>query len=145
MDLADRVIAANKQELSPLEEKLDGFFGVELPETDEYGLPVMDSVDYFVARMVRIDQDSNDGHLHLRSDGRVWKGSHWVSENQENLYRLAEWRYPIKTWQKEVIWKRLREVLPSLSRDKYIIADNLVWNRKEARLEQVDNKPNTIK
>ena len=145
MDLADRVIAANEQESAPLEEKETGFFGVELSEIDEYGLPTMDSIDYFVARMVRIDQDARDGHLHLRNDGHIWKGDHWVSENQENLYRLAEWRYPIKTWQKEAIWKRLREVLPSLSRDKYVVADDLVWNRKEARLEQVNNKPNTVK
>lgn len=144
MDLADRVIAANNQsKLSP-GKVATAFFGVELPEVDEYGLPTVDSVDYFIARMMWIDQGATDGHLHLRGDGRIWKGHHWVSENQENLYRLAEWRYPIKVWQKEAIWKRLREVLPSLSRDKYVVTDSLVWNRREARLEQVNNKPNTI-
>lgn len=143
MDLADRVIAANQDTLSP-DERPTPFFGVELPKVDEYGLPTVDSASYFVARMMRIDQDATDGHLHLRSDGRIWKGNHWVSENQENLYRLAEWHHPIKAWQREALWKQLREVLPSLSRDKYVIADNLVWNRKEARLEQTNNKPNTI-
>ena len=145
MDLADRVIAANEQELSAPQEERPGFFGIAFPEVDEYGLPTVDSVDYFVARMIKIDQQSGDGHLHMRDDGRVWKGHQWVSENQENLYRLAEWRHPIKVWQKEAIWKRLREVLPSLSRDKYVVTDELVWNRKEARLESVNSKPNTIK
>ena len=143
MDLADRVIAANQSKLSS--GKADtAFFGVELPEVDEYGLPTVDSVDYFIARIIMIDQGATDGHLHLRNDGHIWKGHRWVSENQDNLYRLAEWRYPIKVWQKEAIWKRLREVLPSLSRDKYVVTDSLVWNRREARLEQVNNKPNTI-
>lgn len=143
MDLASRVIEANERESSPAS-NLPKFFNIDLPATDEYGLPVIDSVDYFVARVMYIDQKTKDGHLHLRDDGRIWKGYQWVSENQENLYRLAEWRYPIKTWQKEAIWKRLREVLPKLSRDKYVVTDGLVWNRKEARLERVDSKPNTV-
>lgn len=144
MDLADRVIAANQQEEKRAGDSEPGFFGVSLPEVDEYGLPTVDSVDYFVARMIKIDQYSDDGHLHLRDDGRIWKGYQWVSENRENLYRLAEWRYPIKVWQKEAIWKRLREVLPTLSKDKYVVSDDLIWNRKEARLERVRNKPNTV-
>lgn len=143
MDLASRVIAANEEKASS-SAKPPKFFNVDLPEMDEYGLPTVDSVDYFVARMLYIDRAAMDGHLHLRNDGRIWKGNQWVSENQDNLYRLAEWRYPIKAWQKEAIWRRLREVLPELSRDKYVIADGLVWNRKEARIERVDSKPNTV-
>ena len=143
MDLASRIIEANKRETSPTN-SLPKFFNVDLPEVDEYGLPTVNSVDYFVARMLYIDRVASDGHLHLRNDGRIWKGNQWVSENQDNLYRLAEWRYPIKTWQKEAIWKRLREVLPELSRDKYVVTDELVWNRREARLERVDSKPNTV-
>lgn len=143
MDLAERVIAANEAS-QPTGSGREPFFGIELPEVDEYGLPMVDSVDYFVARMIKIDQCSEDGHLHMRNDGRVWKGYQWVSENQDNLYRLAEWHYPIKNWQKEAIWKRLREVLPELSRDKYVVTGDLVWNKREAKLEKVDKKPNTV-
>lgn len=144
--LADKVIAANNKQEEPDSSSNvpRGFFNVDLPETDEYGLPTVDSVDYFVARVILIDQGSKNGHLHLRDDGHIWKGHQWVAENTENLYRLCEWRYPIKPWQKETIWKRLREVLPSLSRDKYVVTDDLVWNRKEAKLESVTEKPNTI-
>lgn len=144
MDLASRVIEANEEEASSSANS-PKFFNVDLPEIDEYGLPTVNSVDYFVARMLYIDQNSEEGHLHLRNDGRIWKGNQWVSENQDNLYRFAEWRHPIKAWQKEAIWKRIREVLPILSKDKYVVTDGLVWNRKEAKLERVDNKPNTVK
>jgi len=144
MDLADKVIAANEQNAPDDSRSQPAFFGVDLPEIDEYGLPTIDSVDYFVARMIYIDQRSKDGHLHMRSDGRVWKGNQWVSENQENLYRLAEWKFPIKTWQKEAIWKKLREVLPELSREKYVVTDDLVWDRRDAELKRVKEKPNTI-
>lgn len=144
MDLASRVIEANEEKASS-SAKPPGFFNVELPEIDEYGLPTVNSADYFVARMLYIDQNSDEGHLHLRDDGRIWKGNQWVSENQDNLYRLAEWHHPIKAWQKEALWKRIREVLPMLSKDKYVVTDGLVWNRKEAKLERVDNKPNTVK
>lgn len=145
--LADKVIAANsEQRHSPSGgAPTRGFFNVDFPEIDEYGLPTIDSVDYFVARTILIDQKSENGHLHLRDDGKIWKGHQWVAENTENLYRFCEWRYPIKTWQKEAIWKRLREVLPRLSRDKYVITDKLVWDRTKTRLEWLDNKPNTIK
>lgn len=143
-NLADKIINASRKEAEPEQER-PKFFGITMPEVDEYGLPTVDSVDYFVARMIYIDQQSEDGHLHIREDGHIWKGDHWVSENVENLYRLCEWMSPIKLWQKEAIWRRLRDVLPRLSKDKYVVTDNLLWDRENAKLEQVKKKPNTIK
>lgn len=143
-NLAERIIKASTKKEAPEPEK-PKFFGIDLPEVDEYGLPAVDSLDYFVARMIYIDQRSNDGHLHLRDDGHIWKGDQWVAENAENLYRLCEWMSPIKLWQKEAIWRRLRDVLPKLSREKYVVTDGLVWDRQNARLEEVKRKPNTVK
>lgn len=143
-NLADKIINASKKEAEPEQER-PKFFGIDMPEADEYGLPTVDSVDYFVARMIYIDQQSEDGHLHIREDGHIWKGDHWVSENTENLYRLCEWMSPIKLWQKEAIWRRLRDVLPRLSKDKFVVTDHLLWDRQNARFEEVNRKPNTIK
>lgn len=130
VNLADKVIEANEEE----KVKDEGL--------DEYGLPMLDTVDYMVARIIKIDQETIGGNLHMRSDDHIWQGNQWVAENLNNLYRLAKWKRSIPTWKQSLVWQRLREVLPILSKDKFIVADNLVWNRKEAKLEFVDNKPN---
>lgn len=143
-NLADRIINANSAANGG--RKGERFFDIDFPEIDEYGLPTKDSVDYFVARVMYIDRWSDYGHLHFRpNDDHVWQGDQWIAENSENLYRLAEWPYAIKPYQKELIWKRLREVLPTLSRGKYVVTDDLVWNRETATLEEVKNRANTIK
>lgn len=142
-NLADQIIEANT---SP-KEAPPAFFGIplDLPEVDECGLQTMDSLDYFVARMIAYNYKfDKDGHLHLRDDGHIWKGNSWVAENTDNLYRIARWTKPIKPYQREAIWRRAREVLPKFSRDKFVITDNLVWNRETCELEEVDIKPNTI-
>lgn len=143
--LADKIINANSaNDGGQREEKR--FFNIDLPEIDEYGLPTIDSIDYFVARMMIIDQRSDYGHLHIRpNDDHIWKGDQWVAENADNLYRLAEWAYPIKPYQKELIWKRVRDILPVLSKDKYIVTDDLVWDRRNGKLEYTKNKPNSIR
>lgn len=143
MGLADELVSAITSPNNGEERK--SFFGLDLPEIDEYGLPTQDSVEYFVARVMYIDRHSTNGHLHLRpNDNQVWYGHSWIAETTDTLYRLAEWPYPIKPYQKELIWKKIREVLPVLSRDKYVLSDELIWNRKTGKLEKNSNKPNTI-
>lgn len=143
--LADKIISANSATNGGQREE-KRFFNIDFPEIDEYGLPTLDSIDYFVARLMFLDYLSDDGHLHFRqNDDHIWKGDQWVAENSENLYRLAEWRYVIKPYQKELIWKRVREILPTLSRDKYMVTDKLIWDRTTATLKEVKNKVNTIK
>ena len=142
-NLAEQIINANNGGNKQQEK----FFGIQLdlPEVDDCGLPTMDTLDYFVARMIAYNYKfDKDGHLHMRNDGHIWKGNKWVAENTDNLYRLARWSKPIKPYQREAIWRRTREVLPRLSRDKLVVTDNLVWNRETGELEEVTTRPNTI-
>lgn len=141
--LADKIINSKHRSGN----NIPPFFGIELdlPEYDECGLPTSDTLEYFVARLIAYDQKDTDGHLHMRDDGRIWKGYSWIAENTDNLYRIAKWTKPIKPYEREIIWKKVREVLPNLSKDKLVVTDNLVWNRKEAKLEYTEQKPNTIK
>lgn len=131
VNLADKVIEANKEE------------NIKDEGLDEYGLPIMDTIDYMVARIIMIDQQTIGGNLHMRSDDHIWQGNQWVAENLNNLHKLAKWGHSIPTWKQSLVWQRLREVLPILSKDKFVVADNLVWDRKEAKLEFVETKPNT--
>lgn len=147
-NLADKLIA---QRESQEEKKKDvtvtyKFFNYELPEKDEFGMPTANSIEYVIARIIYIDYNvSGKDRLHLREDGRIWEGDHWVSENDRNLYKITQWAFkPFTSDQKHRIWVRLRECLPKLSYDKMVVRDNLVWDMKNNELYFSDEKPLTI-
>lgn len=147
-NLADKLIA---QRESQEEKKKDvtvtyKFFNYELPEKDEFGMPTANSIEYVIARIIYIDYNiSGKDRLHLREDGRIWEGDHWVSENDRNLYKITQWAFkPFTPDQKHRIWVRLRECLPKLSYDKMVVKDNLVWDMKNNELYFSDEKPLTI-
>lgn len=147
--LADRVIARQEEDyrISQEEKQLKfNFFSYELPERDNLGMPTANSIDYVVARILYIDNNiSGREKLHLRDDGRIWEGDHWVSEDDRNLYRLTKWEFkPFTVDQKYRIWERLRECLPVLSYDKLVVKDNLVWDWKNNDLYFSEEDPITI-
>lgn len=132
-NLADKLIAMQNEEseCKAPQVKYD-FLKYDLPEKDDLGMPTANSVEYIVARILYIDYNvSGAEHLHLREDGRIWEGDHWLAENEKNLYKITRWPYkPFTDSQKYRIWARLRECLPTLSYDKMVIKDNLVWDSK---------------
>lgn len=145
--LADKIIA--KQEA---EEKRNAnnpgfpFFNYDLPERDEFGMPTANSLEYVIARIIYIDYNvSGRERLHLREDNRIWEGDHWVAEDDKTLYNITRWPYkPFTSVQKARIWDRLKECLPTLSYDKMVVKDNLVWDAKNNELYLSDDKPLTI-
>lgn len=145
-DLADKLIARQEAESEQKTEPRFNFFSYALPEKDEYGMPTANSIEYVIARIIYIDYNiSGRERLHLREDDRIWEGDHWVSEDEKNLYRLTKWPYkPFTAAQRSRIWARLRECLPTLSYDKVVVRDNLVWDWKNRELYFSDDKPLTI-
>ena len=143
--LAERVIASQEKEHVKTPEV--DFFNYDLPERDDLGMPTANSVEYVVARILYINYNITDQHIiHLREDGRVWEGEQWLAENSQNLYRITKWNYkPFNDGQKQMIWRRLREILPSLSYDKIAIKDNLIWDWKNNKLYFADENPVTVK
>jgi len=123
------------------------FFKNDPPKRDDLGMPTANSLDYMIARILYIDYNlSGREHLHLRDDDeRIWEGNHWISEKRESLYRILKWKgAPLNQEQQAMIWARLRECLPTLSEDKMVIKDNLVWDKKKGELYFEDEKPLTI-
>ena len=132
--LADKIIAKQETEdsnKSNNQNKID-FFNYDLPKKDEFGIPTANCLDYVIVRILYIDYNvSGREHLHLREDGRIWEGDHWLSENEKNLYKITRWPYKnFTSSQCHRIWARLREFLPTLSYDKMVIKDNLIWDSK---------------
>lgn len=144
--LADKLLARQEAESNYLESSSEGFFKCDLPELDELGLPTANCLDYVIARILYIDYNiTGRERLHLRGDGRIWEGDHWVAENDRTLYRITQWNFkPFNQVQKAKIWTRLRECLPTLSYDKMVLKDNLVWDAKNSELYFADDKPLTM-
>lgn len=144
--LAEQVIANQEREAANAKIVEIDFFNYDLPERDELGMPTANSIEYVIARILYIDHNlSGKEKLHLREDGRIWEGDHWIAENTDNLYRISKW--PFKNFtndQKPRIWARLREVLPTLSYDKLVVKDNLIWDWKNNNLYFSDEEPITI-
>lgn len=147
-NLADKIIAkqAAESDKIPNQQSKIRFFNYDLPEKDDLGIPTANCVDYVVARILYIDYNiSGRERLHLREDNRIWEGDHWLAENQKNLYKITMWPYKTFTSNEcHRIWARLRECLPTLSYDKMVIKDNLVWDAKNNDVYFSDEPPLTI-
>lgn len=144
--LADKVIARQEAETHNSSQIVDLFFSYDLPERDEYGMPTANCLDYVIARILYIDCNiTGRERLHLREDDRIWEGDHWIAEDDKTLYRITQWGFkPFTQVQKIKIWARLRECLPTLSYDKFVVKDNLVWDAKNSELYFAEDEPLTI-
>ena len=140
--LADQLIRNN--EIGVSAETLDeDFFKYDLKGVDEYGLPRKNRLDYIIARIFIINSNKRE-KLHLRDDGHIWEGDHWLAEDQKNLYRLAEWEKIIDLDRADIIWAKLRSMLPELSDSKLVVKDNLIYDMENRTLEFSEDKPYTI-
>lgn len=148
MNLADKIIKHNGLNGDNEHGKIEPpkFFSYDLPEKDDLGMPTANCLDYLIARILYVDYKlSGREHLHLRDDGYIWEGNHWVAENNKNLYRLLMWKGKALTQdQQAMVWARLRECLPTLSNKKMVVRDNLVWDMEKNELYFSDENPITI-
>jgi hypothetical protein len=145
MGLAEQLIGKQLESEKPSVVKTE-FFNYELPKNDELGIPTANSIEYLIARIFYVDYHfGNIEHLHLREDGRIWEGDHWVAENNKNMYRLLKWQgRPLSQDQVHMLWNRLRECIPTLSDDKIVVKDNLVYDKESGELYFSDETVLTI-
>lgn len=145
MDLADKLIQINNQEV--IEEEQGGKEYV-----DDLGIPTIvadlenpielkNNVDYYVARIIKINDDlvgaGKQGRLHCRN-GVLFIGNDIVQKNDSNLMRLCRPQWNIPIFVKPQIWDRLVELLPQLSYDKIVITPHMAFNKKTGELEWSD-------
>ena len=136
-ELADLIIEANNQQLPP---RPKIFSDIKFDsEVDELGIPVSDIDDYFVARILLIDYKGSDQHLYVK-DGKVYRGRDEIKCNATNLIKLAKWRYPLKPHLVPWLWDRMVEFLPEYSRDKFVVAPGVTWDRRNAELTNEDER-----
>lgn len=150
-DLAERVIEQQNKERAELKQdsqpQKPAFFKCDLPERDDLGIPTANCLEYVISRILYVDYHfGNKDHLHLRNDdGRIWEGDHWIAESSKNLYRLLKWKgQPISRDRVDMVWASLRDYLPTLDESKFVVKDNLMFDRANGDLYLSEDKPLTI-
>lgn len=125
MDLADRVIEANKEE----RKSNNG------PELDDIGFPLPKPdtekawCEYLTARL---------WYLHPRiyfHEGHLWIEDVIIPEDKNSYYRLAKYPKPIKDHECQYVWTRLRELVPVLDTDVIAVLPDLTFNMRTGELK----------
>ncbi len=139
--LADQIIERSSVAQEEGEEALEPVM------TEHLGVPVSlsamqkDPVNHLAARMILLNR------LYVNSiDDSIWNGYTRISETPQTITALANYYDPTYKLPHiyPLVYNRLREVLPRLSRDKLWISPTLLFNRKTGELEEQLPKGNHI-
>lgn len=147
MDLADRLIEQqqnkvlddNGSELKVFQDDIGLSTFVKDPENP---VEAINDPKYWSIRIRGVNRIKYDkgrqGLLHRR--GCIFYiGNEIVARNYDNLCRLADPQFRIPRDLAGRIWDDLYEYVPKLSYDKIAVTPNLVWNKKDGTLEQVED------
>lgn len=125
MDLADRVIKANKEE----REAKSG------PALDDIGFPLPKPdterawCEYLTARLWYLNP-----RIYFHND-HLWINERIVPEDKNSYYRLAKYPKQIKDHENQYVWTRLRELVPILDTDVIAVLPNLTFNMRTGKLK----------
>lgn len=127
MDLADKVIEANKEQEKSY-------------EVDELGLGIANTTDYIAARALYRNylarmKDPDVGLLHNRNHGKeLWRGETQLKKHKNTIYELADWKKNLKDYELEAVWASLLRNTPSLDTSKIIVDAHTYWDTERCEL-----------
>lgn len=146
MDLADKliqqqqekVVNSDGEELKIFQDNTGLCTYVKDPENP---VEAINDPKYWSIRIRAVNRmkynKNRQGLLHRR--GCIFYiGSEAISRSYDNLNRLAEPQFKIPKEIASRIWDDLYDYVPKLSYDKIAVTPNLVWNKKDGTLEQMD-------
>lgn len=123
-NLADRVIAANREQRPDGSPKLDDIgFPLPKPDTERAWC------EYLTARLLYLNPD-----IYLYND-RLWLGNTMLDETDITYYRLARYPGKIKDFQCQYVWTRLRDISPVLDPIKLSVLPDVTFNMKTGELK----------
>lgn len=145
MDLADRIIQANEQEII---EKTAGDRAPEGYYTDDMGYWVEQDIrkhrerfaKYVFMRCRRLNK-----HLYYDTDEMKVMNRHTVVEpNTKDILMLANLADMITTAQAIWVYNKLKETIPRLDKTRIVVAPGLAWNIETSELEELDGEYYTV-
>lgn len=125
MNLADKVIEANKEE-----SRVDTG-----PELDDIGFPLPKPqtekahCEYLTARLWYLNP-----YIYFH-EGHLWIDNDIIPETKESYYRLAMFPSSIKDHENEYVWTRLRGLVPRLNTDIISVLPDMTFNMKTGELK----------
>lgn len=117
-DLADRVILANEEKL----ETQDG------PELDDIGFPYpkvrneKTMCEYLTARIIYLNKEI------YQYQGLLWVHNRIIKETKDSYYTMAKYPKQISDPENRYVWRRLKEVVPTLNTDKVEVLPGVTFN-----------------
>ena len=128
-NLADRVIRANEEEAKR----------PEGPELDDIGFPLPKPqtekahCEYLTARLIYLNKEI------YQYQGLLWVGSHFLKETKDTYYTMAKYPKKISDPENRYVWRRLREIVPTLNTDKIEVLPGMTFNMVtgEVKFEEV--------
>lgn len=138
MNLADKVIEANEQEIV---EKQSGDNAPDGYYTDDLGFWVEVDIrrqkvrfaEYILFRCKKLN-----GHLHIRDGNMVYNGHTIVRDNPIDVAALADLPENISTPTAKWVYKRLLQDMPHLNRSKIEIAPGWLWDIDNSEIIKKD-------
>lgn len=120
-NLADSVIKANNEEAKKKQEE---------PKLDDIGFPLPKPntehawCEYLTARILYLNQRMYKHH------DLLWIEDEPIKENKNSYYRLAKYPKQISDPECQYVWRRLKEVVPTLDPDVISVLPDLTFNMR---------------
>lgn len=130
MDLAEKVIQANEDDIN----------GAKGRNTDELGLGIADTPDYIAARIIyrntlEREKDPSVPLLHTRRHRtEIWLGNEELTCAPNTVYRLSAARRTLKAYEIRIVWEILMKHLPYLDTSKIMVSPHYYWDTERGEL-----------
>lgn len=138
MNLADRVIEANEQEII---EKQEGDKAPDGYYTDDLGYWVEQDIrrdktkfaEYVLFRCRKLNQ-----HMHLRENDLLFNSHNMVKDNPVDIAALADLPENISAPTAKWVYKRLIQSVPHLDKSKVEIMPGWLWDLDNGEIIEMD-------
>ena len=117
-NLADKVIQANEE----IRQEPDG------PELDDIGFPYpkvrneKTMCEYLTARIIYLNKEI------YQYQGLLWVHNHIIKETKDSYYTMAKYPRKISDPENRYVWRRLKELVPTLNTDKVEVLPGVTFN-----------------
>ena len=115
------------------------------PGLDDLGLPLPGdpehpSLDYMVARII-----TRNPHIYQEKNGDIYLGMKKITENQANLVQLSNtFNVYAKGARHQLVWNKLREILPVFDDTKLWIAPGVLWDKEDCSFVEQPPQDNYV-
>lgn len=117
-NLADKVIQANEE----IKQEPEG------PELDDIGFPYpkvrneKTMCEYLTARIIYLNKEI------YQYQGLLWVHNRIIKETKDSYYTMAKYPRKISDPENRYVWRRLRELVPTLNTDKVEVLPGVTFN-----------------